>query len=130
MKNRIFSRFFTIKHPFMLKFSLFRILRIPLTLAVCIVMLDSCYSYRVATKAQPGAEINSRTANSFFWGLVQKPQEITTPICDSLNANGMAEVVVKTNLGYSLITVLTLGIWCPMKIEWKCSKPCQVVGHL
>jgi hypothetical protein len=26
--------------------------------------------------------------------------------------------------------VITLGIWCPMKLEWKCSKPCQVTGHL
>ncbi|HMH22287.1 MAG TPA: hypothetical protein VK563_10945 [Puia sp.] len=114
----------------MLKFLLPRVIRVPLTLAISLFFLNSCYSYRVATKAQAGAEINTRTANSFFWGLVQKPQEITTPICDSLNANGMAEVVVKTNFGYSLITVLTLGIWCPMKIEWKCSKPCQVVGHL
>ena len=105
-------------------------LRIWLPLAASLLFLSSCYSYRIATHAQPGTEFNSVTAHSFFWGLVQNPKEITTPICDSLNANGVALVQVKNNFGYSLITVLTLGIWCPMKIEWKCSKPCQVTGHL
>ena len=105
-------------------------LRVPLALLTCLLFLSSCYTYRVATHAQPGTEFNSRTAHSFFWGLVQNPKEIATPICDSLNANGVAVVQVKSNFGYSLITVLTLGIWSPMKIEWKCSKPCQVTGHL
>ena len=101
-----------------------------LLLAPALLLFTSCYSYRIATHAQPGTEFNSVTAHSFFWGLVQNPKEIATPICDSLNTNGVALVQVKTNLGYSLITVLTLGIWCPMQLEWKCSKPCQVTGHL
>lgn len=104
--------------------------RVPLALLTCLLLFSSCYTYRVATHAQPGTEFNSRTAHSFFWGLVQNPKEIATPICDSLNTNGVAVVQVKSNFGYSLITVLTLGIWSPMRIEWKCSKPCQVTGHL
>src|SRR5260370_37636678 len=99
------------------------VIRVPLLMAAFLLLLSSCYSYRLNTHAQPGAEINSITAHSFFWGLVQNPKEIATPICDSLNANGVALVQVKTNFGYSLITVVTLGIWCPMKIQWKCSKP-------
>ena len=106
------------------------LLRVPLSLLTCLLLFSSCYTYRVATHAQPGTEFNSRTAHSFFWGLVQNPKEIATPICDSLNTNGVALVQVKSNFGYSLITVLTLGIWSPMRIEWKCSKPCQVTGHL
>jgi len=105
-------------------------LRTWLPLAASLLLLSSCYSYRINTHAQPGTEFNSVTAHSFFWGLAQNPKEITTPICDSLNANGVALVRVKTNFGYTLITFFTLGIWCPMKIEWKCSKPCQVTGHL
>jgi len=105
-------------------------LRVPLALLTCLLLLSSCYTYRVATHAQPGTEFQSRTAHSFFWGLVQNPKEIATPVCDSLNTNGVALVQVKSNFGYSLITVLTLGIWSPMRIEWKCSKPCQVTGHL
>ena len=94
-------------------------------------LFSSCYSYRISTNAQAGNEASTTTANAYFWGLVQSPKNgITTPNCDSLNVNGMADVEVKTNLGYALITVVTLGIWSPMKVSWKCSKPCQKTGSL
>ena len=100
-------------------------------LPVLIVLLfSSCYSYRISTRAQPGTEVSTKTVHAFFWGLVQSPKEITTPNCDSLKLNGMALVQMKTNFGYALITVATLGIWCPMQVEWKCSKPCQVTTPL
>ena len=90
------------------------------------LVFSSCYTYRVATQALPGTETSgTMTAHSFFWGLAQKPVEIHTPVCDSLGVNGVAEVTMKTNLGYALITVVTLGIWSPIKVEWKCSKPCK-----
>ncbi|MEP7108651.1 MAG: hypothetical protein ABI760_11730 [Ferruginibacter sp.] len=95
------------------------------------LLFSSCYSYRVATNAQAGAEASKPiTANSYFWGLVKKPKEIHTPVCDSLGVNGMAEVTMKTNFGYALITVATLGIWSPVKVQWKCSKPCKKTGTL
>ena len=94
-------------------------------------VFNSCYSYRVATQALPGTETSgTMTAHSLFWGLVKKPAEIHTPTCDSLGVNGVAEVTMKTNFGYALITVATLGIWSPMKVEWKCSKPCKKTGIL
>jgi hypothetical protein len=96
-------------------------------IATCLLVLfTGCYNYRVATRAQAGAEVSKAfTAHSYLWGLLQKPPTIPTPICDSLEVNGLAEVTVKTNFGYSLINVVTLGIWCPIKMQWKCSKPCK-----
>jgi hypothetical protein len=95
------------------------------------VFFSSCYSYRVATQAQAGAETTTTvTTNSFFWGLVKSPKEIHTPVCDSLGANGMAEVTIKNNFGFAFITVATLGIWCPIRVEWKCAKPCKKTGTL
>ncbi|RFM29131.1 hypothetical protein DXN05_06630 [Deminuibacter soli] len=93
-------------------------------------LLTGCYTYRISTKAQEGTEIQTRHVNAYFWGLVQSPKAITTPVCDSLNARGMAIVQMKTNLGYSLLTVATLGIWCPMTVQYKCSKPCPLTGPL
>ena len=102
-----------------------------LWLITIVLLFSSCYTYRVATYAQAGTEVSkSVTANSFFWGLIKSPAQITTPICDSLQVNGMAEVTMKTNFGYALITVVTLGIWSPVKVEWKCSKPCKKTGNL
>lgn len=98
---------------------------------VAALSLNSCYSYRVATRALPGTEFTKVvTAHSFFWGLMQNPREIHTPICDSLGVNGVAVVTMKTNFGYALITVATLGIWSPIKVEFKCSKPCKQSGVL
>ncbi|MDN3547349.1 Bor/Iss family lipoprotein [Mucilaginibacter aquaedulcis] len=102
-----------------------------LLLATVITLtLNSCYTARVATQAQAGTEVSSQRVNFYFWGLVQSPKRVTTPICDSLGVNGMAEVTVRNNFGYSLLTVVTLGIWSPTRIEWKCGKPCQKVGKL
>lgn len=95
------------------------------------LLLNSCYTYRVTTQAQAGSEASKPvTAHVFFWGLIQKPAEIHTPVCDSLGVNGVSEVTIKTNLGYSLITVATIGIWSPIKVQWKCSKPCKKSGEL
>ena len=95
------------------------------------LFLSSCYTTRVSTEAQEGAELSKPvTSNAFFWGLVQKPAEIHTPVCDSLGVNGMSQVVVKSNFGYSLITVATLGIWSPVQIQWRCSKPCKKSGDI
>jgi Bor protein len=95
-----------------------------------IVLMNSCYTARIESHAQAGSEVSGQTVNFFFWGAIQSPKRILTPICDSLGANGMAEVTVRNNLGYSLITVVTLGIWSPTRVEWKCGKPCQKVGTL
>ncbi len=106
--------------------------KVTILLLISVALLFSnCYSYRVATQAQAGTETSKTiTAHSLFWGLIKKPTEIHTPVCDSLQINGLAEVTIKSNFGYSLITVLTLGIWSPMKLEWKCGKPCKKSGEL
>ena len=99
-----------------------------IALAFC---LGSCYTYRIQTEAQPGTELLSTKANSYFWGLAQKPKNgISTPNCDSLRARGMSVVQIKTNFGNALITVFTLGIWSPLRIYWQCSKPCAAEGEL
>ncbi len=88
---------------------------------------SSCSSYRVATKAQSSTDYtpaNSKKAYSLLWGLLNNPQVISTPVCDSLQVNGVAEVIVKKNVGDALFTVFTLGIYSPVHVTWRCSKPC------
>jgi len=96
-------------------------------LAVATFLLQSCYNYHISTSNfDPSTHYKRKTVSSFFWGLAQ--QNITAGNCDSLKINSLDEVHVKTNLGYALITVVTLGIWCPMTVEWKCAKPCPRDG--
>jgi hypothetical protein len=93
-----------------------------LLLAICIAC-SSCYSYRIATHAQAGTGVKKVTAHNYFWGLA-KQKDLTTPNCDSLGIYGMSEVRVRTNIGFALITIVTLGIYSPICLEYKCGKPC------
>src|SRR5262249_42254673 len=61
-----------------------------------------------------------KTVHSLFWGLVQ--QNVEPPTTNNCVSHGMQEVRVTTNLGYALLTVVTLGIWSPLEIEWRCAK--------
>lgn len=100
-------------------------------LAAALILNTGCYTYRVATRAQPATDDLATTkkyAYSLFWGILNNPQVIKTPNCDQLGVNGVAEMTVRTNFGYALLTVATLGIYCPVTVSWKCAKPCNPNG--
>jgi len=98
-------------------------------LALLIFVFQSCYNYHISTSNfDPSTHYKKKTVSSFFWGLAQK--NIVASNCDSLKINSLDEVHIKTNLGFAVITVVTLGIWCPMTVEWKCAKPCPREGEI
>lgn len=97
--------------------------------ALFMFSLQSCYHYHVATSNfDPSTNYEKKTVCSLFWGLGQR--NVVAQNCDSLKLKSIDEVKVSTNLGYALITVVTLGIVCPMTIEWKCPKPCPREGEI
>ena len=94
---------------------------------------QSCTTTRIVTKYDSDTfannPLNKKTTWSFAWGLVQ-PKDIN-PKCDS-RSNHMNIVTVKNNLGFALITVATLGIVMPQRVEWSCSPyspPTQTLGQ-
>jgi len=99
-------------------------------LLLVVFFCSSCYSYRITTHAQAGTELQQTKAAALFWGLAQTPKLILTPNCDSLALGGMSEVRMHRNFGGFLLTALTLGIYCPVIVEWKCSKPCAITQKL
>jgi hypothetical protein len=98
------------------------------------LLFQGCYHFRVSTSHfDPSTEYKKKCVHSFFWGLVQKRNngiDVVASNCDSLRINSIDEVRVTTNFGYALITTATLGIWCPMQVEWKCAKPCAREGEI
>ena len=93
-----------------------------LTVFVVLVTISfpGCYHYRVTVpETDPVTEYESKTMHTFFWGLVNDPEKQAAYDCVS---NSIDEVRVSTNYGYALITVVTLGIWVPMDVEWRCGK--------
>jgi len=110
--------------------AMFTLQRKPILLVLSIlfvVMIQSCYHYRVInTKNDPGTEYRDTVMRSYFWGLVNKPQNFHVRNCtDSCAA--LDEVVYSKNFGQSFVTLITLGIVSSVKVQWKCHKPCQRV---
>lgn len=88
-------------------------------LAICLVFAQGCAEYHVAMKDSDPAELpyKANMIHSLGWGLLYKPQQITTN-CNT--ETGINDVVVKSNYLYSLVAVLSLGIWMPIEIDHRC----------
>jgi len=108
-------------------YSLKAISRLLLILSIVIVT-QSCYHYRVlSTVSDPATEYQHKVMWSYCWGLINKPQFYVVPNCDN---SGLDEVRYTTTFGNAFLTIVTLGIVCPVSVEWKCHKPCQRVGDI
>jgi Bor protein len=105
-----------------------------LSVACAMLLGQGCYHYRVSSaNFDPSTNYQKKTVHSFFWGAAQKRTngvDVVTSNCDSLRINKIDEVRITNNFLYALATVGTLGIWCPIQIEWKCPKPCTQEGTI
>ncbi len=99
-----------------------------LFLLVALLGAPACYHYRVqAPQPNPATEAQKETRWAFFWGLVQD-KEWRADLCQPSNA--LDEVKVSTNLGYAMLTVVTLGIVSPMNLEYRCAKQPSEAGGI
>ena len=93
-----------------------------------IIALTGCYHYRVLnTNDDPGTEYRDTVVRSYLWGLVNKPQDFHVPNCNADSCTALNEVVFSKNFGQAFLTVITLGIVSPVKVQWRCRKSCQRV---
>jgi hypothetical protein len=110
-----------------------------LLVAACAVQGTACYTYHVYQIGgpegremgnQPSTEWRYKTLNSFAWGAVR--QDLPVDNCKLANGQrlGIEEVKVEDNLGFTLVTVLTLGLWAPVRVGWRCAKPPVPTGTL
>lgn len=97
-------------------------------LIVCAIALvigaASCSSVRVTTRgAVPVTTSNGEDERvktvGVFLGQSKKWDE------DFCNGAPVAEVTVVPNFFYSLANVVTLGIWAPVKVMYKCNEECD-----
>ena len=97
-------------------------------LVAVLTVAAACYHYRVAAPGpvSPGVtEPKGEVLWSFVWGLIQE-----YPRVDNCQGQGMAEVRASTNLGFVLLTVVTLGLASPMQVEWRCAPPTPPEGRI
>ncbi len=91
------------------------------------VLLSGCYGYRVdVLNPDPVTEPESQIAHSLFWGLIQDPQYVVAKNCHS---NAINDVYISSNYAYAFVTVLSLGLWAPVEVEWRCAAQTTDDGH-
>ena len=99
-----------------------------LLIVLIISINESCYHYRVLnTVNDPSTEYEHKVLWTYCWGLVNKPENYTVTNCAY---GAIDEVRISSNFGCTLLTTITLGFLSPVKVEWKCHKPCQRVGDI
>lgn len=87
---------------------------------VSVALIAGCYHYvaKVSEAAGPPAtEYTGEVVWSLAWGLVQQNPQI-----GNCQDQPLAEVRVSSNFGFVLLTIATLGIAAPAKVEWRCAK--------
>lgn len=98
-------------------------------LAGLLVVGQACYHYRAvpvepATEEEVGGapalatDYEGETVWALGWGLLQE-----RPFIDNCQGQPLAEVQVTTNLGFTLLTIVTLGFASPARVQWRCAKP-------
>jgi Bor protein len=89
--------------------------------ALAVLLAAGCYRYRVVASGEAGANPSTfpktETLHSFLWGLIQ--DQSLTSVCEPDEA--LSSVRATTNLGFALITVVTLGIYAPARVEYQCA---------
>jgi hypothetical protein len=79
---------------------------------------------------QPSTEWKHKTLHSFLWGFIR--QDLPVADCQMVDGSrfGIEEIKVETNFGGILASTVSLGIWSPVKVSWRCARPPVVGGTL
>ncbi|WP_221392862.1 hypothetical protein [Dyadobacter sp. NIV53] len=74
---------------------------------------------------QPGTEWESKTINTFLWGAIRQDVQIENCRLGDGSRLNIEEFKIEKNAGFIIANILTLGIWEPAKVSWRCAKPKQ-----
>jgi hypothetical protein len=79
---------------------------------------------------QPMTEWQSKTLNSFLWGFIRQDLCITNCCLGDGTRTGIEELKIEWTTLQRLASVVTLGIWSPMSVSWRCAKQVGPRGEL
>jgi Bor protein len=97
-------------------------MRLLLPIALFSLLLGCAEHRLVVARPNPTGAPKIVASNSFGWGAVQHRQVAECP------TNLIDEVRVHQNLGQALVSVLTLGLYMPTRIEYVCANVPSPVG--
>ena len=110
-----------------------------LTMVALQLMTGGCYrAHLLAPEPDPVVMACQRTVHTLAWGLITRDTRSTHcegAVPDSVasacrQSNAIDQVRVSSNLGFALLTVVTLGFWSPVQLKWHCAKPVEGPGEI
>jgi Bor protein len=78
----------------------------------------------------PGTEWRTATLNCFFWGLIRQDLPITNCRLTNGQRLGIEELRIGRSFPQVLATLVTLGLWAPTRVSWRCCRPPSQSGTL
>ncbi len=93
---------------------------LPIAFIAALLVVSGCAEQQLRTADSDPLEETYQTQefHAFFWGAVLSPQVAEADCEDGLN-----DVVVKDSFFHGLASVITLGIWMPSQVEYRCRAP-------
>ncbi len=90
-----------------------------LVLLAGLACAQGCATYRVTIPDSHPADINyhEKTMHAFLWGTWYDPQVLAA----DCGREAINDVKIKRNLLHDLASVLTLGIWMPIEVNFRCA---------
>jgi hypothetical protein len=78
----------------------------------------------------PGTEWKTRNLNVFLWGLIRQDLPVTNCRLSNGQRLGIEEIRIGRTRLQIIVIVLTLGIWVPTQVSWRCCRPPSQSGKL
>ena len=97
------------------------------TVMLPLLLLEACAYHRLVVPQPnpPDQRYHKVESSSLGWGALEQRS-----VASQCPTNLLSEVRVQTSLLQALGTVLTLGLWQPAKMEYRCSKVPTPVGEI
>ena len=92
-----------------------------------LLLLQGCAYHRlvVAQPNPPDQRYHQVQSSALGWGAIEQ-----TSVASQCPTNLLSEVRVRTSFLEALGTVLSLGLWQPSRMEYRCSKNPTNVGEI
>ena len=93
-----------------------------IVLMILLLAIAGCAAeYRISIPDSDPTDIQYMEAgmDAYLWGSIMDPVVEETD-CEG---EGINDVVVVDHLGYDLLSVITLGLWKPIHIRYRCKAP-------
>jgi hypothetical protein len=95
-------------------------LRLRLVLAPLLCLTSSgCFGFTVRSENVQPTPYQSKTVHAYLWNLIEMEPVVVATNCGS---NGISAVRANTNYLFMLVGIVTLGLWVPMHVEWRCAE--------